>query len=415
MAEDFYELLEVSPDASQAEIKEAFREQVREYHPDLNDDDRAQAQFTVLKKAYDILGDPVERRAYDRLGHQSYVAKRTSGLPSPDLWADADSTDESPTQGSQKTRSRGRSASSSKQRSSSSRSSSRSESKSSTSSSRSRSKSTGSSQSRSGTNSSWRNRSRTRRSRTTDGGGSGTTHRQSSAAEQGATESSLLRWWRRQNIAWPLLWTATLWYLAGIIQFGATYTAELSALWTELRSVGADPSGLWATLTTSQHGLESMAVFSTTAAPIAQPTALETVQWYGLLGGLVVLAVAGILTARLAWRTDTWGRVSTDELVVLTAAIAISGTAFGGPSLAGIILLPLLFGVIVHRTRQGRGWAPSPLWVGLVCAPAIGLALSLGGVSSFSLATDLAVFVILPLAGSIGLLCRVSIRKRLGR
>ncbi|MFC7230748.1 DnaJ domain-containing protein [Saliphagus sp. GCM10025308] len=91
---DFYDLLDISSDASQDDVKQAFREQVRVYHPDLNDDDRAQAQFTALKKAYDILGDPVERQAYDRLGHEDYVAKRTSGLPSPDLWKSARDTDE---------------------------------------------------------------------------------------------------------------------------------------------------------------------------------------------------------------------------------------------------------------------------------------------------------------------------------
>lgn len=83
---DFYDLLGVSEDASQEEIRNGFRDQVREYHPDLNDDPRAPAQFTALKKAYDTLADAKERDAYDRMGHDQYVKKRISGLPSPDDW-----------------------------------------------------------------------------------------------------------------------------------------------------------------------------------------------------------------------------------------------------------------------------------------------------------------------------------------
>jgi len=92
MTEDFYDLMDVDEDASQEAIKSAFREKVREYHPDLNDDHRAQAQFTALKKAYDTLGNPSERNAYDRMGHEDYVAKRIKGLPSQDVWSDGSSS-----------------------------------------------------------------------------------------------------------------------------------------------------------------------------------------------------------------------------------------------------------------------------------------------------------------------------------
>lgn len=86
MPDDFYDLLGLPRDATQDDVKRAFREKVRVYHPDLNDDPRAQAQFTALKKAYDTLGDPNERRDYDRMGHGKYVAKRINGLPSQDKW-----------------------------------------------------------------------------------------------------------------------------------------------------------------------------------------------------------------------------------------------------------------------------------------------------------------------------------------
>ncbi|PSQ17285.1 hypothetical protein BRD00_08210 [Halobacteriales archaeon QS_8_69_26] len=86
MTEDFYDLLGVDPDAPQDAIRRAYRRQVREYHPDLNDDPRAPAQFTALQEAYETLGNPKERDAYERLGHDEYVRKRISGLPSPDRW-----------------------------------------------------------------------------------------------------------------------------------------------------------------------------------------------------------------------------------------------------------------------------------------------------------------------------------------
>ncbi len=83
---DFYELLGVSREAAAEDIRRAFRRQVREYHPDLNDDPRAPAQFMTLKTAYEVLADPKEREAYDRLGHEEYVAERTSGIPSTKAW-----------------------------------------------------------------------------------------------------------------------------------------------------------------------------------------------------------------------------------------------------------------------------------------------------------------------------------------
>lgn len=80
MPEDFYELLGVDPDASPADLKRAYRRRAREYHPDVNDDDRAGDQFKTVRRVYDVLSDPNERAAYDRLGHRTYVAERMDGF-----------------------------------------------------------------------------------------------------------------------------------------------------------------------------------------------------------------------------------------------------------------------------------------------------------------------------------------------
>lgn len=85
MPSDFYELLEVPPDADETAIDAAFREKAREYHPDRNDHEQATEQFQVLKKAHEVLSDPDSRSAYDRLGHDQYVANSLGGLPGIDV------------------------------------------------------------------------------------------------------------------------------------------------------------------------------------------------------------------------------------------------------------------------------------------------------------------------------------------
>jgi len=71
MPRDYYEVLGVSRDAGETEIKKAFRGLARELHPDVNDHDpEAEEKFKAAAEAYEVLSDPERRRTYDAYGHE---------------------------------------------------------------------------------------------------------------------------------------------------------------------------------------------------------------------------------------------------------------------------------------------------------------------------------------------------------
>ena len=70
---DFYETLGVAQDATEKELKSAFRKNAMKYHPDRNQDDpTAEGKFKELNEAYNSLKDPQKRAAYDRFGHAAF-------------------------------------------------------------------------------------------------------------------------------------------------------------------------------------------------------------------------------------------------------------------------------------------------------------------------------------------------------
>jgi len=79
MSEDFYDILGVSRDASEEEIEQAYREAVREYHPDVSDEPDAEEKFKKAKKAKEVLTDDQKRQRYDQLGHDQYVEAEKRG------------------------------------------------------------------------------------------------------------------------------------------------------------------------------------------------------------------------------------------------------------------------------------------------------------------------------------------------
>ena len=63
---DFYKILGVSKDVSDADLKKTYRKLARKYHPDSNQgDEKAEAKFKEISEAYSVLSDPEQRKEYD--------------------------------------------------------------------------------------------------------------------------------------------------------------------------------------------------------------------------------------------------------------------------------------------------------------------------------------------------------------
>lgn len=82
----YYEILNVDKQATQKEIKSAYRKMALKYHPDKNKEKDAEAKFKEINKAYEVLSDEKKRQMYDQLGHQAYEqggARAQSGAGGP--------------------------------------------------------------------------------------------------------------------------------------------------------------------------------------------------------------------------------------------------------------------------------------------------------------------------------------------
>jgi len=71
--QDYYEMLGVKRDASDNDLKKAYRKMAKEYHPDVKPGDKvAEEKFKELSEAYSVLSDPGKRRTYDQYGHAAF-------------------------------------------------------------------------------------------------------------------------------------------------------------------------------------------------------------------------------------------------------------------------------------------------------------------------------------------------------
>jgi len=78
---DYYKVLGAPFHANAEEIKRAYRQLAKRYHPDVNPDDKAEEKFKELNEAHEVLSDPIKRRTYDSLYINRFTSSQTYTAP----------------------------------------------------------------------------------------------------------------------------------------------------------------------------------------------------------------------------------------------------------------------------------------------------------------------------------------------
>lgn len=90
MDKDYYKILGIARGASEKDIKQAYRKSARQYHPDVNPNNKgAEAKFKQVNEAYEVLSDPEKRKKYDAYGENWQHADQFARQGTPPHWQDS--------------------------------------------------------------------------------------------------------------------------------------------------------------------------------------------------------------------------------------------------------------------------------------------------------------------------------------
>ena len=78
MGKDYYKILNISRDASEEEVKKAYRKMALKFHPDKNKDSGAEEKFKEIAEAFEVLSDPQKREVFDRYGEEGLKGRPTT-------------------------------------------------------------------------------------------------------------------------------------------------------------------------------------------------------------------------------------------------------------------------------------------------------------------------------------------------
>jgi len=134
-------------------------------------------------------------------------------------------------------------------------------------------------------------------------------------------------------------------------------------------------------------------------------------QWYGALAGVVGVTVLAFGVYRAVWSRRPYKWVSMNETVGVGIAAAAATTLYGGPLLAGAVLMPFVFLVIIRHTRMAYTYKPTYAYVLGVSVPLAVIGAEYA-VQTPPLAVDL-VAVVLPVLSALVLLFNAFVRPKL--